>query len=1112
MRRVVGWRMSRRGACGLLAAAVWLVVAVGAPAARAATSTVTFESPGVADGTVVSTQFASLGPTFTQSSPDGTSVTLPQMSVTSLARSGTHALNISTNSQEFPTPEVAGSFSQQHSTLTAWVRNVTDPGSSSYPVGVRLDAYDATGHLVAQSGGGAFTQLPSNATAYMALTATSAATNIAGFRIRSDPLSIAGRDVLLDDLTFDVPTTSNPNFSLIGSGAVVLPQGGQRSTGITINRIDGSTGAIALAYTGLPPGVTASIAPNPVTGTGTSATLRLSAYGWAPTTSTYVNVTVTGTTSDPAAGPPDTHPLTIPVLVVAPFAIGTSHALSFALPPCSMTDIPVDLARLAGGSEEVDFSLADVLPADVTASFSPASTTGSGAATTVLHLARGDAAMADTLSLHVIADSPGMPDVMLTLTVGRPGPTVTGIRGAPLVAPQALAPGRTATVLGTGFCSGAQVRFGNDRALAPLTGVGPDQAGGLHGAAVTPRLATDGQVTVVNPSGASGPGQPFEVQTYRDTFGFPFPNRPWTGGTLRDWQELLGPAQTNLTIPLCLIDCTVVTPFEDPIFGIFHALSIPILQGSGGNCVGDSIGSRRIAAGQVYVTPTPASVWSMTLDGPERIRGRGDIPLRDTWYMPVGDYLEIQHQAQLTAEFVRNYFGGLTGAAIGAITPGLMRADLESQLRAGRRPVMLMLNIQTSSFLGSDWATGWQGHAVVAYDIEDRSGGGFYIRVWDNNHPFTPGERTDAGSHQQWEEGSRIEVRPDGTWAFPNLGWSGNPGSLTWITAETQLPVQPTSLISLEGLATLIFGSGAPAGQAGPAAAARTVDAIPLVLGDQQNQKPIVVARTSHLERFRVTPGSGGHVLVGTFGSGLASEVDASGARAGELIVPSGNSGIGFAGGPAAQTKLTLASVAGADRRIVEIDGLRGGSVAISFDQARRNVMIQTSGGHAADLHLQLVAYGPKESLSRFDGTVRIGGRGRVQLRPRWNSLSGALSIALNGRSRRLANHVRQAVSVKNVKLRVRRAGTKIGTTVRARVRGAPEVITVGVEVLQGMRVVARTSRMLTRAGASALLRGITLSIGLKSRSQQRVRVTVNALGGRPLPTEASATATAKVR
>ena len=52
------------------------------------------------------------------------------------------------------------------------------------------------------------------------------------------------------------------------------------------------------------------------------------------------------------------------------------------------------------------------------------------------------------------------------------------------------------------------------------------------------------------------------------------------------------------------------------------------------------------------------------------------------------------------------------------------------------------------------------GHAVLAFNVRDRSGGGDSIDVWDNNHP---------------NETHSIEVDGDGSWSYEPLGWEESP-------------------------------------------------------------------------------------------------------------------------------------------------------------------------------------------------------------------------------------------------------------------------------------------------------------------------------------------------
>lgn len=79
--------------------------------------------------------------------------------------------------------------------------------------------------------------------------------------------------------------------------SVQFQQGGSASTAVTINRTNGFAGAVTLAATGLPQGVTASF--DPASTTGNSSTLTLTASAGAATGA--ATVTVTGTATGLAA-------------------------------------------------------------------------------------------------------------------------------------------------------------------------------------------------------------------------------------------------------------------------------------------------------------------------------------------------------------------------------------------------------------------------------------------------------------------------------------------------------------------------------------------------------------------------------------------------------------------------------------------------------------------------------------------------------------------------------------------------------------------------------------------------------------------------------------------
>jgi hypothetical protein len=155
-------------------------------------------------------------------------------------------------------------------------------------------------------------------------------------------------------------------FSLTASPAsLTVTQGSSGSSTITVNPINGFTGAVSLAASGMPAGVTASF--NPASTTSTS-TLTLTASGTA-TTGT-ATVTVTGTSGATS------HTTTITLTVNAPaqpnFTLSASPS-SLSVTQGNSGSSTVTVNPVNGFTGTVSLS-ASGLPAGVTASFNPTST------------------------------------------------------------------------------------------------------------------------------------------------------------------------------------------------------------------------------------------------------------------------------------------------------------------------------------------------------------------------------------------------------------------------------------------------------------------------------------------------------------------------------------------------------------------------------------------------------------------------------------------------------------------------------------------------------------------------------------------------------------------
>src|SRR5215471_4028491 len=166
-------------------------------------------------------------------------------------------------------------------------------------------------------------------------------------------------------------STAMPSFVVSASPAgVAILQGASGSTTISINALNGFSGSVSLAVSGLPNGVSATFDTNPAT---TSSLLTLSATGTAATGS--FTPTITGTSGSLTS----TTTLSLTVNPQGNFTLSTSpNGLSIAQGASGTSTITIN--ALSGFNGTVSLS-ASGLPAGVTASFNPGSTTGTSTLT-----------------------------------------------------------------------------------------------------------------------------------------------------------------------------------------------------------------------------------------------------------------------------------------------------------------------------------------------------------------------------------------------------------------------------------------------------------------------------------------------------------------------------------------------------------------------------------------------------------------------------------------------------------------------------------------------------------------------------------------------------------
>src|SRR5262249_32385510 len=192
-----------------------------------------------------------------------------------------------------------------------------------------------------------------------------------------------------------VPTASAPppapDFTIAATpGSRTVVQGTSTSYTVTVGALNGFAGTVSLAVSGLPANATASFTPASDPGTG-GATLSVTPA--ANTTSGNATLTITGTSSGIAR-------TTTVLLLVSPppdFTIAATPA-SQTIASGGSTSYTVTTSALNGFAGIVSLTVSG-LPANATASFTPAFITGSGSATLIVTTAANTPAGSGTLTI-----------------------------------------------------------------------------------------------------------------------------------------------------------------------------------------------------------------------------------------------------------------------------------------------------------------------------------------------------------------------------------------------------------------------------------------------------------------------------------------------------------------------------------------------------------------------------------------------------------------------------------------------------------------------------------------------------------------------------------------
>jgi len=263
-------------------------------------------------------------------------------------------------------------------------------------------------------GGVTATFNPASATTNSTLTFT--ATSTAALGIATIAITGASGNISHTiQIHLTVNQVQNPDFSLAATSTTVT-QGGSGSSTVSVTPLGGFSGSVALSTSGLPAGVTASFSPASTSG---SSTLTFTASSTATTGTT--NITVTGTSGTL------THTASVSLTVKAPvmpgFSLAASPAsLSLNQGTTAMSTITITPTGGFGGTVALS---ASGLPSGVTASLTPASTTGTstvtfaasntatvGSGTVTINGSSGTLSAATAIQLTVVA--PQTPDFALS--------------------------------------------------------------------------------------------------------------------------------------------------------------------------------------------------------------------------------------------------------------------------------------------------------------------------------------------------------------------------------------------------------------------------------------------------------------------------------------------------------------------------------------------------------------------------------------------------------------------------------------------------------------------------------------------------------------------------
>ncbi|WP_309672170.1 hypothetical protein [Gemmatimonas sp.] len=213
-----------------------------------------------------------------------------------------------------------------------------------------------------------------------------------------------------DGGTTQPPVTQSIGLSLSATSGTIA-RGASGNSTITVSRVGGYSGSVALTAENLPTGVTADFTPSTLSGSATSATVVFNVGTTAASGSSTITVRAAGAGVTAATS---SYALTIPAPAVA-LTAGTG-ASSIVIG--GSATVPITITRSNGFTDAVTLA-ATGLPTGVTATFTPA-TIAAGSTTSTLSLSVAGTAAAGASTITISASGTGVTtqtaSLALTLT------------------------------------------------------------------------------------------------------------------------------------------------------------------------------------------------------------------------------------------------------------------------------------------------------------------------------------------------------------------------------------------------------------------------------------------------------------------------------------------------------------------------------------------------------------------------------------------------------------------------------------------------------------------------------------------------------------------------